>query len=504
MDIKQLLIELVKVPSDTATTKEQAVEKRIYDYLHTIAGLEVGLQALPKDPFGRHNVYAFYKGSTPKTLMMIHHHDIVDVLDYGTLQEVAHDPLALQEALRTRSLSREASQDLESGQWLFGRGTADMKAGAAIQMKLLERLVAEGVDYNILLLSVADEETLSSGMRQALYLIEELKDKHHIDIELVLNCEPHNRDEAQVRTYADGSVGKSMLCVYAKGIKSHIGEIDRGFNPLMILSEILLATEISPELRDQAQGVAGQPPSWSFMRDFKEHYDASIPESCGGYLSFLTMTSSPAEILEKMRRISEQALRRSLRRYEESFGHQVTFFDEMEVLTFEELSARIPHEISEHINAESRRRLAKGMPAPETTLWHIEQLMHHLEGKKPRVILAFTPPYYPHVANQETEARTLRIRQELKADQRVPYFMGLSDLSYVTSSNMETDALQRNMPLWHEEVYSIHFTALAKLHAQVLNLGPWGKDLHQWTERVYLPDVEHLVEEIHDLLPAIL
>lgn len=504
MEIKELLIDLVGVPSDTATTKEQAVEKRIYDHLRRIPGVEVGLQSLPKDPFGRSNVYAFYKGTTDKTLMMIHHHDIVDALDYGSLESLAHDPVHLPEALKNRTLSKEARADLESGQWLFGRGTADMKAGAAVQIKLLEQLSAEKVDYNILLLSVADEETLSAGMRQALYLIEELKARYGLSIDLVLNCEPHTRTEPSVRTYADGSVGKSMLCVYARGIKSHIGEIDRGLNPLMILSDIVLQTEISSALRDQAQGVAGQPPSWSYMRDFKEHYDASIPESCGGYLSFLTMASSPAQILENMKQVSAQALQRAITRYEQNFGHSAAFFDDVEVLLYEDLLERIPQDTIEQVAAESRRRLAQGMPAPETTLWQLDRLASALEGKKPRVILAFTPPYYPHVSNRADEARTQRIREKLKNDQRVPFFMGISDLSYVTSSHLDTDALRRNMPLWHPDVYSIHFDALEQLTPQVLNLGPWGKDLHQWTERVYLPDVEHLVEEIHALLPDIL
>lgn len=69
-------------------------------------------------------------------------------------------------------LCSEVRRDLNRGQWLSGRGTGDMKGGAAIQFALLAEYAAQ-LDFkgNILLLSVPDEESLSVGMRGSLSLL---------------------------------------------------------------------------------------------------------------------------------------------------------------------------------------------------------------------------------------------------------------------------------------------------------------------------------------------
>jgi arginine utilization protein RocB len=65
-------------------------------------------------------------------------------------------------------LQIEARNDLESGDYIFGRGTADMKGGGSIQLALFKRY-SELEDFpgNILLIAVPDEENLSAGMLSA-------------------------------------------------------------------------------------------------------------------------------------------------------------------------------------------------------------------------------------------------------------------------------------------------------------------------------------------------
>jgi arginine utilization protein RocB len=68
--------------------------------------------------------------------------------------------------------------------------------------------------------------------------------------------------------------------------------------------------------------------------------------------------------------------------------------------------------------------------------------------------------------------------------------MGISDVSYATWSGSDTDIalIKSNSPGW-DTLYKIPFRALSKLNMPVLNIGPWGKDLHKITERVYTKDV---------------
>ncbi|MBK5247650.1 MAG: hypothetical protein JJE49_10340 [Peptostreptococcaceae bacterium] len=63
---------------------------------------------------------------------MIGHTDTVGIRDYGDLQDLATQPDKLIEALKKVTISEEVRQDLESGNWLAGRGILDMKCGIAI------------------------------------------------------------------------------------------------------------------------------------------------------------------------------------------------------------------------------------------------------------------------------------------------------------------------------------------------------------------------------------
>lgn len=56
-------------------------------------------------------------------------------------------------------------EDIEHGEWLFGRGTMDMKCGLALQMAMIEQACEGRFDGNVLLLAVPDEEVNSVGMR---------------------------------------------------------------------------------------------------------------------------------------------------------------------------------------------------------------------------------------------------------------------------------------------------------------------------------------------------
>ena len=82
------------------------------------------------------------------------------------------------------------------------------------------------------------------------------------------------------------------------------------------------------------------------------------------------------------------------------------------------------------------------------------------------------------------------------------YFMGISDMSYVTSESSAeaVKCLMQNMPQW-ETLYNIPFEAMKEIAMPAVNIGPWGKDLHQMTERVYKKDVyEHTQKLIEYIL----
>ena len=125
------------------------------------------------------------------------------------------------------------------------------------------------------------------------------------------------------------------------------------------------------------------------------------------------------------------------------------------------------------------------------------------------VIVAISPPYYPHVSNKNNNLNSISIDYNSVFSEEIDkkeYFMGISDLSYAAIENFEDTApyIKNNMPLWKNELYSIPFDEMKDLSIPVINIGPWGKDLHKLTERVFVPDLNittpKLIKELIDVI----
>ena len=108
-------------------------------------------------------------------------------------------------------------EDIEHGDWLFGRGTMDMKCGLALQMAMIEQACEGRFDGNVLLLAVPDEEVNSVGMRAAVPRLLDLAREHNLDYKTVLNSEPmFSRHPGDQNKYIyTGSIGKVLPVFFA-------------------------------------------------------------------------------------------------------------------------------------------------------------------------------------------------------------------------------------------------------------------------------------------------
>ena len=173
---------------------------------------------------------------------------------------------------------------------------------------------AEALSGNLIVLAVPDEENLSAGMRTAVLLLAELRDRYGLKYQLMINSEPHQRKDPEVGVLSTGSVGKLMPFVYVRGYLAHVGKVFEGFNPVNLLSAIVRKTEVNMQLSDVLGKEAAPPPTWLFCRDQKLGYDVSIPLSAAGCLSVLTLNQTPATLLEKIRHLCQEAFQQVLRR----------------------------------------------------------------------------------------------------------------------------------------------------------------------------------------------
>src|SRR5699024_12402558 len=102
-------------------------------------------------------------------IVLVSHYDTVGISEFGLAHDLACNPDKLEQYFLENQnyLDEGAVQDLHSGDYLFGRGIMDMKAGLMLHMSLIELASIEHWDMNLILVTVTDEEANSSGIRKA-------------------------------------------------------------------------------------------------------------------------------------------------------------------------------------------------------------------------------------------------------------------------------------------------------------------------------------------------
>ncbi len=537
-EILDIYYPYVAVNSESGTSRENLAAEFFRSHFSGSPYFRVnpghlGTFPLADDPAGRSVEWALVKGKGPRTVVLVHHFDVVEVGDFGRLAPLAFDPERLEAALRETapSLDAESRADLESGDFIFGRGAADMKAGGALQMALVDSAGRDpGLPGNLLLLGLPDEENLSAGMRSAVELLADLRGRFGLVYVLMVNSEPHQRKTPGVGVLSGGSIGKILPFVYVRGILAHAGKSPEGFNPLGVLAGIVGRTEMSPDFTDSlpSDPEMSPPPTWLMARDSKEAYDVSMPLSAFGILSVQPLVNRPARVLSTLKGICEASAReasesveRSSRLYRERTGRSGpavpaagspadgTSAGESgrspRVLTFGEL-VRETRTAGEAAFQEARKaagvRVGQGMPLFRAVWSFVDTLAAGLGSGRPLVVTGFLPPYYPSVSHRdrpEYDAGIRALAEHLSALARrlwgqdyelESYFTGISDLSYSSIQDAEgvESLIRAEMPLYGDS-YSIPFGRIASVSMPCMNIGPWGKDFHKLTERVLRRDL---------------
>ncbi|MDD2496315.1 MAG: M20/M25/M40 family metallo-hydrolase [Tissierellia bacterium] len=183
--IEKNLLEFVGTRSDTNSKEERNIEKFFEKWFNSVEYFKnnsdkCGFFEIPGDYLDRKVPWCLLKGEGNDTVVFVHHNDIVETKDYGMLENLCLKPYELEKAFKEgkMKLSDSVKEDLFSEKWIFGRGVSDMKGGGSIQLSLIEKYSEiESFRGNIVLISVPDEENLSSGMRGAILKLKELKDK---------------------------------------------------------------------------------------------------------------------------------------------------------------------------------------------------------------------------------------------------------------------------------------------------------------------------------------
>jgi arginine utilization protein RocB len=533
-EIQSIFSQYVKIPSYTNSANEKRVEPFLETWFEDQDYFKTNPQYWGKHPvlndvLNRHVLWGIVKGMGNDTIVLIHHYDVVEIEEYETVRSFAHDVNKINHQVKAmlHKFDQQAIDDLNSTAWQFGRGTADMKAGGAIQLALLKQYALNpNFHGNVIVLCLPDEENLSAGMRSAVSLLSELKQRFFLNFLLMINGEPHQSLSTSSGVVYEGSVGKIMPVVYTRGSLAHVGRIFEGFNPLHLISEFIINTELNIDFSDISSNEATPPPSWLYLKDQKTHYDVSIPTVICAYLSVLTMNTSGDVFLDKLKLVAEQSfstvisrMNRSYQKYLTAIGQPVENLPwSINVKTFAELFQDVKKAAGDVFISAYQEKLEvihqsvtlgkKNLV--ESSFDLIGFCLQYSKDKSPIMVIGLSPPYYPDVSNQRLANLDQKIYQLSEIINKFTmdnwqqsyltknYYTGISDLSYssiLDSENLKT-SIAGNMPLWGK-TYQIPFEEISKINMPCINIGPWGKDFHKISERV-------LIKDLYERTPGIL
>jgi arginine utilization protein RocB len=515
--IELLTKTLVKHKSYNNTEGEKSKALLIKEIIESIPYFQqhpenLWTQPVPGDEHGRVNVLAKVSGKSKRTLLFHAHVDTVGTDDFGILQEHAHDPDFLKAFFSDYHGDEKVKEDARSGKWLFGRGSLDMQSGIAVHLANLIYFSdsADQLEGDLLFLFNPDEESEHAGMISAIDELYRLKEEGTQFLAAINNdfISPVYDGDRKRYIYT-GAAGKLLPCFYIAGREAHVGDILTSIDPTRIASDINLRINQNIDLLEDIEGEFVLPPSCLYFKDKKTVYNVQTPLETRMYFNYFVYEKTSREVLEELVGIAEESVRelevsskekyekyRSLHGFPErevSWKVQVTTFEDfVEELKEKGLNPeKVMKETLGELKGEDNREIAFSI---------VEELQKLDPDKKPRVIVFFAPPFLPHnylSSENEYGKKVNKVLmdclkktaeetgEEFEIKRFFPYLADGSFLS-LHESDEDIEAFKDNMPMI-ESLYPVPIDRIRDLNIPSINIGVYGRDGHQWTERVYKP-----------------
>ncbi|MBR2578075.1 MAG: M20/M25/M40 family metallo-hydrolase, partial [Erysipelotrichaceae bacterium] len=463
--IEKLTRKLVSIRS---VCDEKDGESKVSEY---IAGYFLKLDYFRKHPHqvtrfdcgkGRHSTIAYIKGKGSRTIILMGHIDTVGVEDYGRIAGLATDTLKLPDALKKNfSLPDEVKKDMDSGNFLFGRGALDMKAGVAAYMVIFEHFAKhpDELNGNLLFLCECDEEGNSQGVIKALDVIKEIGDREGFRYAACINGDYSTADDDKRHVYL-GTVGKLLPCFVAIGKESHVGDPFAAVDPNLLLSFINRNMSLNMDLADKGQGKTAVPPVTLKQSDNKDSYTVQTALAGISYFNYMTYGSSPKKVMNNCLKAARDSFREALdliddnyRRYCHANGLQYRKPPHKPlVYSFEEWNRMLERDPA-YVKGirDYAKKLLKEDPdidMRDYTFKLILRSYEYYEEKKPVIIVCFGSMFYSSVRTTDrkliaaVDKAVKTVNEDSVYDISSEYFYPyISDMSFMAVPFMEKDIM---------------------------------------------------------------
>ncbi|MEG2291493.1 MAG: M20/M25/M40 family metallo-hydrolase [Clostridium sp.] len=521
-NIYNALDELVKVPSISGSENENLGAIKTYELIGRIKYFkdnEVNLKMIPveKDNFNRQVVFAMLEAEekTSDTIIITGHYDVVGVEEYGHLKNFAFDMKEITKRISELTLDDEAQKDLHSGEWIFGRGTSDMKYGIALCIELLRYFSEEEkINTNILFLGVPGEETNSEGMLQSVKTLYNLQYEKGYIFKALINLEayvPNSEDSNEKRFIHVGSAGKVMPLFLCCGIGTHAGEHTfHGFDSNLMASKLHELLHHNADFCEESRGVWTPPPACLKMMDLKSTYSITTPICTASYYNIITLNLEVYDLINRLKEVALKAFSETIKiekqradNYMKLTNSKVNIIEVLpKVVMFNEIYSNVKEsfqgDFDLYIRNLTTRSVQEGKEIQDIAIRVFKEVVDNYRDKTPMIVLGFIPPYYPDSYLNEKDKTVEKLFQAIdkikqiafeKYDETIEikdFFMGLSDMCFTgVRKGYDYEELFNNI-LGINDFYDFPKKEISKINIPSIIFGPYGKDIHKCSERLSL------------------
>ncbi|HUR43533.1 MAG TPA: M20/M25/M40 family metallo-hydrolase [Aestuariivirga sp.] len=471
---RDIALTITSWPSVTGTADEAAFAGKLKAFLSSFNFDRVWTEAIPGDSAGRSNVFALKRGKQTRTIVLTGHFDVVPVEDYGALKPLAFEAEKLLPELiaRLRHSGENplALADLESGDFLPGRGLLDMKAGLAAGLAAMESYRGDGT---VLFIGVSDEEDRSAGARAAVPQMTMVAAEHGLEIDLVINLDAisDQGEGAAGRVVGMGSIGKQLLTAFVVGKEAHACYPRDGVNAAYLAAELVTEFELAEELAETSGGEIAAPPTALAAKDLKSGYNVTTPAQAWAYWNTLQHKRPARDVFDIGLMLARRAMARAAQKVKR----------DIPVMAYAELAAKVPKAVIDAKAAELAALSHLDLPERAKLMTAYVWEKSGLSG--PAVVMGFGSIPYPAVAltNNSLE-ETVMAAAGANGLASVRYFPGISDMSFLGEAAGDLAAAAGNTPIWGSS-----FVMPEPAGYPCINIGPWGRDYHHWLERLQGP-----------------
>ncbi|MCR9039893.1 M20/M25/M40 family metallo-hydrolase [Bacillus sp. L381] len=481
-------------------------------------------QAIPEDPYGRKNIFAFIEGNGDSLNTVIYHAhlDTVGIEDFGPLKDIAFDSDRLAEYFSSYEFDREVQRDARSGEWMFGRGSVDMQSGIAVHLANLLHFSErrEQLPGHILFMANPDEESQHSGILTSISELKRLKQEKQLRYLAAINTDfitPLYEGDTTRYIYT-GAAGKLLPCFAIYGREVHVGDTLSGIDPNLIASEITRRIHNNIHMAENIEGELVLPPTCLYQRDNKEAYNVQTAVSSYVYFNYFIYEKTAKEIMDQLTAVAAEACKET----EQKLSDYYDEYCRRTNLPKKEISWNVQvYSLEDYLKRLRSRGIDPAQCIEQTfkTYEHLELRMRcfkaveELQKLDPeqgaKVIIFYAPPYLPHnyLKEESTRDRLLQHVIQEAVDKTAAstgetfafkkFFPYLADGSFLSlhETDAEVSAFTDNFPGW-DVIGMIPFKEIRELNIPSVNIGVYGKDGHKWTERVYKPYTFHVLPEL--------